>query len=404
MRVLLIAQEGTDRGALAVSRALARAGWMVGCGSSEPTGLAAASRSTSHWHRIPAPSRDFKGFVEATQAAVDERGYEVIFPGGDAETLALSAGRDRINACVPYPPHEAVMRAFDKLDLAEGAVKAGLSAPRTVLATDEELARVSGPVVVKSRLHWAPGLQAGSLRQPTTVVSNQEEARQRVMEMRRGGAEPLLQDMVEGRIMHCHAAMDRNGHLITCVKQVAEPLTLPPDGGARVRSQTVPLEQELADGVESFLRDLGWYGFASLQFMQPDVGPPQLADFNGRISLSFEQTIAAGTNFPDLWARVATGRAFEEAPPTRLGVRFQWLEGDLQRALSERRGGLVADVADCLRYSRGAVHGVWKKDDPWPAIRYWLYYLRRAPKMIRELLGRGSQTDAASTLDPWPQE
>ena len=377
---------------------------MVGCGSNEPTGLAAASRATSHWHRIPPPSKDFDGFVEATQAAVADKGYEVIFPGGDAETLALSAGRDRIEACVPYPPHEAVIRAFDKLDLANGAVKAGLNAPKTVVATDEELAQVNGPVVVKARLHWAPGSQGGSLRQPTTVVSNQKEAVQRAMEMRRGGAEPLLQAMVEGRIMHCHAAMDRNGHLITCVKQLAEPLTLPPDGGARVRSQTVPLEQELADGVEAFLRDLGWFGFASLQFMQPDIGPPQLTDFNGRISLSFEQTIAAGTNFPDLWARVATGRKYEEVPPTRLGVRFQWLEGDLQRALSERRGGLVKDVAGCLRYSRGAVHGVWRRDDPWPAIRYWLYYLRRAPKMIGELAGRNKKDGDASMLDPWPQD
>jgi predicted ATP-grasp superfamily ATP-dependent carboligase len=173
--------------------------------------------------------------------------------------------------------------------------------------------------------------------------------------------------------------------MVTCVKQLSEPLQLPPDAGARVRSKTVPTEDSLAQGVASFLRDLDWYGFASIQFMQPDVGPPRVVDFNGRLSLSFEQTIAAGINFPAIWASIATGRDYGEVPAARMGVRFQWLEGDVHRALIERRGGLVRDLADTLLYNRGAVHGVWRLRDPMPSIRYWQWYLRRLPKLIRLL-------------------
>jgi predicted ATP-grasp superfamily ATP-dependent carboligase len=385
MRALLVAQEGIHRGALSAARALKKAGWFVGCTSDDPRSLAAASRATDRWHYTPSPADDLDAFVDAVQAAVVEGGYEVLLPGGDAETLALSAGRDRISACVPYPSHDNVLRAFDKLDLVIGASRAGLTGPHTAIATDDEVQKVNGPVVVKSRLHWAPGSPQGGLRLPTMLVSTQREAAERVAEIRDAGGEPLLQEIVRGRIMHCHVLMERDGRMITCVKQLSEPLQLPPEGGTRVRSQTVPTEESLAQGVASFLRDLGWYGFASIQFMQPDVGPPRVVDFNGRLSLSFEQTIAAGINFPAVWACIATGRDYGEVQPARMGVRFQWLEGDVQRALIERRGGLVCDLAGTLLYSRGAVHGVWRIRDPMPSLRYWQYYLRRVPRMVQQL-------------------
>jgi predicted ATP-grasp superfamily ATP-dependent carboligase len=387
MRALLVAQEGIHRGALAAARALKRAGWVVGCTSDDRRSLAAASRATAHWHYTPSPADDLDAFLDAVQAAVDEGGYEVLLPGGDAETLALSIGRDRIKACVPYPSHANVLRAFDKLDLVVGAARAGLATPRTMIASDAELDGITGPVVVKSRLHWAPGSPQAGLRLPTKVVFDRDEAAQRVAEVRESGGEPLLQEIIRGRIMHCHVAMDRDGNMITCVKQLSEPLQLPPEGGTRVRSETVPTEESLAQGVSKFLRDLGWYGFASIQFMQPDVGPPRVVDFNGRLSLSFEQTIAAGTNFPALWACVATGRDYGEVSPTRMGVRFQWFEGDIQRALIQRRGGLLRDVADTLLYARGAVHGVWRISDPIPSLRYWQYYLGRVPRIVRQLRG-----------------
>jgi predicted ATP-grasp superfamily ATP-dependent carboligase len=385
MRALLVAQEGIHRGALAAARALARERWFVGCTSDDRRSLAGASRATARWHYTPSPADDLDAFLDAVQAAVVEGGYEVLLPGGDAETLALSVGRDRISACVPYPTHDNVLRAFDKLDLVIGAARAGLATPHTVIATDDEVKKVRGPVVVKSRLHWAPGSPQGGLRLPTMLVSNQHDAARRVLEVREAGGVPLLQEVIRGRIMHCHVVMDRDGGMITCVKQLSEPLQLPPDAGARVRSQTVPTEESLAHGVSSLLRDLGWYGFASIQFMQPDVGPPRVVDFNGRLSLSFEQTIAAGINFPALWACVATGRDYGDVSPARMGVRFQWFEGDIQRALIERRGGLVRDLTDTLLYARGAVHGVWSPRDPMPSFRYWQYYLSRAPSMVRQL-------------------
>jgi hypothetical protein len=87
---------------------------------------------------------------------------------------------------------------------------------------------------------------------------------------------------------------------------------------------------------------------------------------NGRFYGSLTLAVEAGIDFPLLWARLALGHA---PPPPNVStgtVRYQWLEGDLRRAFVERRGGLAADVFDCLRYAPGAVHATWSRADPGP--------------------------------------
>jgi hypothetical protein len=110
MRVLILSQKH-NRGALATGRALARAGWIVGCGSEERrTALAATSRTTTYWHWIPPPEKDLDAFLGAVATAASRAGYDVVLPSNDAETLALSFGRDRIPCTIPYPPHDLVLR------------------------------------------------------------------------------------------------------------------------------------------------------------------------------------------------------------------------------------------------------------------------------------------------------
>jgi hypothetical protein len=126
-----------------------------------------------------------------------------------------------------------------------------------------------------------------------------------------------------------------------------------------------------------------------LQMSEPasPIWVPRLVDFNGRIPMSFQQSIAACPPLPDLWARVAAGRPTGAAPAVQTGVRYQWLWGDLRRAVKEGRGGRVADVLGCLAYARGASHGIWSAEDPWPAIRSWQRNLgqlaHRLPKAPR---------------------
>lgn len=258
-------------------------------------------------------------------------GYDLVLPSNDVETLALSFSRDRIPCTIPYPPHDLVLKAFDKLELTKLAERAGVAAPVTVPATEQELARHTLPVFVKSRLHWYPGTQGVPHVWQTTICSSRQEAHHRIDEIREGGGDPLLQELILGRITHYHMVTGTSGHSIACVAQISEPdvsppYTYPPVVGTRVRSTSVRSDERLRACLESILRDIQWIGFASFQFMLPHQGDPMLVGFNGRIPASFQQSIAASSNLPHLWASIALGKPIPTKPHTREGVRYQWLE------------------------------------------------------------------------------
>jgi predicted ATP-grasp superfamily ATP-dependent carboligase len=381
---VLIVEDGFTRGSLAACRALARDGWIVGIGSPEK-GLAASSRWAHRWHRVPPVEDDFAGFLEETERAVRREGYEAVFCSSDAEALGLSFGREEITAIVPYPPHDNVVRAIDKLELTRAAHRVDLAAPRTVPATAQEIRRVRGPVLVKARLHWTPGALHAPSRLKAAICHTPQETQRLVDGWRAHGAEAVLQEVITGRLVHFMTIIDADQQLLAAVQTLAEPLTNPPMVGQRVRSVTVPVDPELERKVRELFIDLGWVGLASLNLLLPEAGEVQLIDFNGRYSASFDQYIAAGPNFPAIWARMVTGRPVPPRMRPKERIRFQWLEGDLRRALVQRRGGLVRDVVDCLSYAPGAVHTLWRWDDPVPTLRL---LIRLAHDLARKLMGK----------------
>ncbi len=180
---------------------------------------------------------------------------------------------------------------------------------------------------------------------------------------------------------------DRGGDLIAAVHQRSEPataipLTWPPGAGVRVRSVTVPPDEQLTNQLLTLLERLRWVGFAGFMFIVGSDGVPRLVDFNGRIPMSFHQSIAACPALPDRWARVAADRPAGNALAVETGVRYQWLWGDLRRAVKEGRRGRMADLLSCAAYARGATHGIWSVRDPWPVVRSCQHRVRRLLKRL----------------------
>lgn len=366
MRALIV-EDGSSRGALAAVRALARAGWTVSIGS--PIGsLAASSRDAASWHPVPPAAAGLEPFVAGVAATIGRTGAEVVFGAGDAEVLALSLRRSELGAVVPYAPHDVVVRALDKLSLIEAAREAGFAVPRTVPATEAELAALEGPAIVKARLHSLPGAESAPGRQEALLCREPAAAAARSASIRAGGGEPLLQEVAAGELTAFTALVGTDARLVAAVQQVAEG-TWPPETGASVRARTVPVEDELARKAGALFRGLGWLGLAELQLLTPTDGDPLLIDLNGRFYGSLALATGAGLNLPAMWAALATGRPLPEGREARVGVRYQWLEGDLRRALEERRGGLLRDVGGSLVYAVGAAHSVSSARDPRPAVR-----------------------------------
>lgn len=382
MRVLIVGNDGFQvRNLIAAARALGIAGWEVGIGSPAP-GLAARSRWTVRWHRIPSPTKDIDSFVAATNRAIVRSGYDVVFAGGDAEVLALSAERERIRSRVPYPLLSVTARALDKLAVAPYAARAGIAMPRTRPVSEEALNDVDWPVLVKARLHWRPDAQHAPDRLNVVRAPDRRRAEERAREIAAAGGEAVLQDIVEGRHTAYVALLDERHNVVAAHQQDGYG-TWPQPDGVWTRAETVPLDPQLHEQCAAFLRDLGWVGLMQVQFLVASDGRPQLIDLNGRFYASIGLALRAGVNLPALWASLAMGRRPTSVGKVQAGFRYQWLEGDLLRAVKERRGGLVADVLDCFRYGRGAVPSLWRRDDPVPGVA-WLGH--QAPRSLGKLV------------------
>jgi len=353
---------------LAAVRELGRAGWTPGVGSASRRGYAATSRWNRRWHYVPPLVQNPGLFVTAVEEIVGRFGYEVVFGVGDAEVLQLSADRRRLGAIVPYAPHQQVRRAFDKLELTEVARSVGLSTPDTQIANPQSVSNFKLPVVVKARLHWDPEVPSRADRMQAVVAHGEQDAVDAADRMREMGAAPVFQEYSHGRVLHVVVVADREHEILTAAAHLTTRLGSS-ETGQSARAVTVPLASELKGGVQAFLKAIGWFGLADLQFWLSDNNEARLTDFNGRIYGGLALPHASGMRPIDTWARLATGRDVEVVPP-RLGVCYQAMEGDLRNALKQSGLRSAMMVADALRHSFFSVHPIWSWSDPRPGLTY----------------------------------
>ncbi|MBD8869504.1 hypothetical protein [Nocardioides donggukensis] len=371
MRVLLVGH-AASREMLAAARCLGRAGHEVAVASGARRSLAGGSRHVHGEHRVPPPDVDVGGFVDAVAAAAAATRAEVAIGCGDPELLALSHHREQIPARVPLAAHDRVVHAVDKLGLVREAAAVGIAVPETVIADDRAVAAWRGPAVVKARLHWEPGLQSASggwasARHVPADVSPAAAVRAVVD----AGRSPVLQRPVDGDLIAVSAVRDSSGDLVALHQQHATH-TWPPGAGISTRAFTVRPDPELAEQVRRLLARLGWIGMVQLQFLRPTRGPARLIDLNGRPYGSLALALAAGLPLPALWLDDHADVPGARPSGVRLGaagVGYSWLGGDLRRALAERRGGALRDLAGTLRAWPGAAHPVADPADRGPVRR-----------------------------------
>lgn len=357
VRVLIVGSD-LQRGTLAATRSLGRAGHTVLIASTIP-GHAARSRYCGGWFETPpAGSRDL--LDEVAQIITRER-VQVVFAGDDEHLLSLSQHRSVLGeARFPYAPHQSVTRALDKLRLHRLARQCGLQTPDVTIHPPEADA---DEWVLKPRI-YTPGT-SHEIVSATDVDDDDDDLDHEFFYQRRVG----------GPLMAVIALTGRDGELVYAGAQEAHAI-FPEPFGVSARARTVPLDPALADGVRELLRALGWWGIAELQFVRTDEGAAQLIDFNGRFFGSLSLTAASGVDLPSAWVETAMG-GHPTVGPSRPGTRYQWLEGDLRRAASS---GLASEYWTALRHAPVANHGLWSMSDPMPAFRHLAELARRAVK------------------------
>ena len=355
--------DGKSHTALWGARSLTRGGWWIGSGSPQPS-LVARSQFAQAWHRVDPPHLDFERFIAQIADAVDEYGYDLVIPTSDAEVLALSAARDQIAALVPYPPDDVVQRAFDKLELTRLAARVGLRAPITSLADADSWQTVELPVVVKCRLHWSPRSPSVLGHNPHSVCRTRDEVRAAVDAMVEGGAVPLLQEYLPGRVESIAVVLDLDGRLLGAGQMVAENLLR----GANARAVTVEPHRPTVEKLAALLRTLGWSGLAQFDLVR-DAGTGDLLpiDLNGRWFMSMAVFDPAGLDLAGLSAAVSTGTRPSPVPDARAGFRFQWLEASCLLGIRDRS---LRELINAVRFQRKASHPYWVRGGRAAALRY----------------------------------
>ncbi|MHA7141112.1 ATP-grasp domain-containing protein [Arthrobacter sp. Sr33] len=383
----LVISTSRDRGALAAVRSLRQSGWVVGVGTPDGGGMLGASVACSARHVVPRPRLDGAAFIEGVRRAVALGSYDIVFGGGDDWMAALATYRDDIPTRVAHPPADVVNAALNKVELSALAHQIGLSAPRTVQASDEAIEQWQGPVVVKCLTHWAHG-QTRPHRIEAKLFPDIISAGPQIERVRKAGAEPILQEPIKGHL-GALIGIFHDGHLDGRVQQVTSRLW-PTPNGVSTRAETVRVDEDLAARVEALLRELGWWGLVELQFLIDDDGVHHLIDLNGRFFGSMALTNAARPGLTDLWGRLVLGEKMQTLPDAAPGMRYAWTAGDLRRASVEQRGGRVADVVDTLRWAGQARHSVWDLKDPGPTLHLASARLRRIdrkPKSVAAVTG-----------------
>jgi len=366
----LILDPGGSRGALAAVRSLGRAGWAVGVASPRPS-LATRSRFAARSHPVPSPLEDEAAFVAAVAGAVGAGGYDVVLPSGDAEAIVASRDRESFGAAVPYAAHEVVETIVDKARLSKLAEQCGIAVPDVGV---ENL-----PLIVKPASHGTVG--DGQHRLEAVVVRDASELDAAVRRITDAGGEPLVQEFLRGELVAMAVVAGDDGSWCAHVQQRATHVW-PAPAGVSARAETVEPDPSLSAAVELLLRTIGWRGLVQLQFLVPNDGTPRLIDGNCRLYGSIALAMHAGVDIPRIWAESGLRRP-GGCVTARRGHRYQWLEGDLRRAVAERRGGIARDVAGTVRSAAGAAHSILDAGDVRPAIAHSGDLIQRALRKTR---------------------
>ena len=397
MTILVL--DGNENQAVAAVRSLRGAGHDVFVGADSAWSKAGWSRAASGRFRYPAPEESAGEFVAAIAKEAERHRATLVMPMTERSTLPLSRERDRLGeARLVLPPHDTVLRAFDKGCTTRLAASLGLEVPRTwALASSaamrDRLDDISYPVVLKPRSseEVEPDGRVRATGGPLYARNPREFAAAWATITRRCRS-VLVQEFVDGDGVGFFALMRHGEPRAEFAHRRLRDVRPTGSGSAlrvSVRAQGLVREQGVA-----LLRALSWHGVAMVEFrIRPD-GQPVFLEVNGRFWNSLALAIYSGVDFPVLLAEIAEYGDVRRQGSYRTGVRSRWLLGDFRHMVAVWRGappqfpgtfpGRWPTLAAMLRPVRGTLHDNFMLSDPLPELGDWIdFVLRRIPGHLR---------------------
>jgi predicted ATP-grasp superfamily ATP-dependent carboligase len=404
MRVLVL--DGNENQAVASVRSLARAGYQVSVGADTRWSKAGWSRHCSRAFRYPAPQENADAFVVSIAAETAREPGTLVLPMTERTTLPLSRDRAAIAAAggrLVLPPHDVVLKAFDKEYTTALAQSLGIDVPQTITLSSTADARdrattLRYPVVLKPRSsqEYTAG---GTVRTTGAPVYARDagEFLRAWSDIEQRCRSALVQEFVEGAGVGYFALM-RHGELRAEVAHRRLRDVRPTGSGSSLRVSTAP-DPAVRERALAILTALTWHGVAMVEFrIRPD-GTPVFLEVNGRFWNSLALAVYAGVDFPALVARLAIAGDVEPVTAYRTGVRCRWWLGDVRHLVDVWRGApsgypgrfprRFQTLASILVPRPGTYHDNFTVQDPLPELGDWLDFI------VRKVRGRMTSGAAA---------
>ena len=404
MRILVL--DGNENQAVACVRSLGRAGHEVTVGAPAGWSKAGWSRFGRGTFVYPAPSDDADAFVACIAAeAARERGT-LVLPMTESTTLPLSQYRATVEAAggrLVLPPHETLLRAFDKQHTTMLAASLGVDVPQTTVVSSsadvrEQAATLCYPVVVKPRTsqEYVGGRSVRTTGAPT-YARDARELLAAWANIAQGCRAALVQEFVEGEGVGYFALM-RHGEVRAEFAHRRLRDVRPTGSGSSLRESVAP-DPRVREAAQAILRALEWHGVAMVEFRTRRDGTPVFLEVNGRFWHSLALAVHAGVDFPALLARLAVDDDVAPVFTYQHGVRCRWLLGDLRHLAEVWRGrpagypgrfpSRLATLAAILTPVRGTYHDNFSVSDPLPELGDWFdFLLRKIPQAQRTATAR----------------
>lgn len=395
--MIVIVLDGNENQAVACTRSLARAGHRVIVGAASAWSKAAFSRHCVRSFQYPSPERGADSFVQAIIDTARRFSAAVVLPMTERSTLPLSANRDAlaaVGARLPLPPHETVLRAFDKSVTTRIAQSLGVAVPRTCLletSSDVQtfLSEAEFPVVLKPRSSQELGSDG---RVSTTgapiYASSPDQLFSGFEQLRCRATAVLAQEFIPGSGAGYFALM-RHGELRAEFAHRRIRDVRPTGSGSAVRVSVHPLPALRAAALR-VLEALRWHGVAMVEFRVRSDGTPVFLEVNGRFWNSLALAVHSGVDFPALLVELALHGDVDPVLHYREGTRCRWLLGDFRHLVEVLRGAppgypgafpsRLRTIAQFFTPVAGTHHDNFSLGDPLPEVGDWLdFFARRIP-------------------------
>ena len=366
---------GGDYQGLGIVRSLGRRGVPV-CVVDDELSIGRFSRFTAHAIRV----RELRDESRCVETLLDigrrlrlERW--VLYPTREETVVAIARRRDVLREFfrVPTPPLPVTRWAWDKRATQELAEGLGVPTARTWTIGPEGSADVPAnarfPLVIKPAIKenflYATGAKAWRADTRGELNDRVRQAAEIV-----GPGEVLVQELIpgDGRQRFAYCTFFKDGHSIASLTVRRERQHPPQFGRASTLVESVEVP-ELEEPSVRFLREIGYYGLAELEYMFDEGdGCYKLLDVNARTWGYHSVGQRAGVDFP--WLLFADQLGLAEPAPChgRPGVRWVRLATDLPTAVVEIARGHLRLRRYLASLRPIHVEAVFSREDPLPGL------------------------------------